>query len=372
MESPMFVRSILSSYYRLLTGAALALVVITLTGCNEKAAEQVAPGRPVLVTTVKYEAASPERSFVGTIKPRVESDMGFRVPGKVARRLVEVGQTVDVGQPLATLDEVDLKLQAEQAEAEFSAATGVLAQAGASEQRAKDLRAKGWTTDAQMDTSRAAADEARARLNRGERQVELTKNSLSYANLVADTRGVVTATLVEPGQVVASGQTAIRVARFAEKEAVVAIPETLVGRAKSGVATVTLWSESDKKYVAKLREIAPAADPATRTYLAKFSLPGAGDSVSLGMTATLTLADAATAQVAKLPLSALYSQGGSPSLYVVDAAGSLALKPVTVKGYESDNVIITDGVDEGARVVTLGVQKLDPAQKVRVVSALSF
>jgi RND family efflux transporter MFP subunit len=372
MESPMFVRSVFSSYYRLLTGAMLALAVIALTGCNEKVAEKAAPGRPVLVATVHYEAESPERSFVGTIKPRIETDMGFRVPGKVARRLVEVGQTVDVGQPLATLDEVDLKLQAEQAEAEFRAATGVLAQAGAAEQRAKDLRAKGWTTDAQMDTSRAAADEARARLNRAERSVELTKNSLSYATLVADTRGVVTATLIDAGQVVASGQTAIRVARFAEKEAVVAIPETLVGRAKSGIATVTLWSEADKKYAAKLREIAPAADPATRTYLAKFSLPDAGDTVSLGMTATLTLSDAATERVAKLPLSALYSQGGDPSLYIVDDKGDVTLKPVTVKSYESNNVVISGGVDEGAKVVALGVQKLDSAQKVRIVSSLSF
>ena len=368
----MFVRSILSSYFKLLLGALLALSVIVLSGCQESTAEKVVPGRPVLVATVKYEAASPERSFVGTIKPRIETDMGFRVPGKVAKRLVEVGQTVDVDQPLALLDEVDLKLQAEQAQAEFSAATGVLAQAAASEQRAKDLRAKGWTTDAQLDSARAAADEARARLNRAERQVELTKNSLSYATLVADARGVVTATLIEPGQVVAAGQSAIRVARFGEKEAVVAIPETLVGRAKEGVASVTLWSEPDKKYAAKLREIAPSADPATRTYLAKFSLPDAGDSVSFGMTATLTLADSATDRVAKLPLSALYNQGGSPSLYVVDGSGSLALKPVTVKGYESDNVVITDGVDEGAKVVALGVQKLDPAQKVRVVSSLSF
>jgi RND family efflux transporter MFP subunit len=372
MESPMFARSIFSSYYRLLTGAMLAFAVIALTGCNEKVAEKAAPGRPVLVATVHYEAETPERSFVGTIKPRIETDMGFRVPGKVAKRLVEVGQTVDVGQPLATLDEVDLKLQAEQAEAEYRAATGVLAQAAAAEQRAKDLRAKGWTTDAQMDQSRAAADEARARLNRAERSVELTRNSLSYATLVADTRGVVTATLIDAGQVVASGQTAVRIARFAEKEAVVSIPETLVGRAKDGAASVTLWSEANKKYTAKLREIAPAADPATRTYLAKFSLPGAGESVSLGMTATLTLSDPATERVAKLPLSALYSQGGSPSLYIVDDAGDVALKPVTVKAYESDSVVITGGVAEGAKVVALGVQKLDPTQKVRVVSSLSF
>jgi RND family efflux transporter MFP subunit len=368
----MLVRSVFARYYRLLAGLSLALMAIALTGCNELAAEKVAPSRPVLVATVHYEPESPERSFVGTIKPRIETDMGFRVPGKVAKRLVEVGQTVDVGQPLATLDEVDLKLQAEQAEAEFRAATGVLAQAGAAEQRAKDLRAKGWTTDAQLDQSRAAADEARARLNRAERSVELTNNSLSYATLVADTRGVVTATLIDAGQVVASGQTAVRVARFAEKEAVVAIPETLLGRAKDGVATVTLWSEPDKKYAARLREVAPSADPATRTYLAKFSLPGAGESVSLGMTATLTLCDPATTRVARLPLSALFSQGGDPSLYIVDAQGDVTLKPVTVKSYETNSVVISGGVDEGARVVTLGVQKIDPAQKVRVVSSLSF
>src|ERR1700675_3575628 len=368
----MFVRSILSSYSKLLVGASLALLAVTLAGCNDQVVEKVAPSRPVLVATVHYESESPERSFVGTVKPRIETDMGFRVPGKVARRLVEVGQTVDVGQPLATLDEVDLKLQAEQAEAEFRAATGVLAQAGAAEQRAKDLRAKGWATDAQLDQARATADEARARLNRAERSVELTKNSLSYATLVADTRGVVTATLIDAGQVVASGQTAIRVARFGEKEAVVAIPETLVGRAKDGVASVTLWSEANKKYAAKLREIAPAADPVTRTYLAKFSLPDAGDNVSLGMTATLTLSDPATMRVARLPLSALFSEGNEPSLYIVDDKGDVTLKPVAVKSYESNDLVISGGVDDGAKVVALGVQKLDPAQKVRVVSSLSF
>ena len=365
-------RWIFASYSKLLVGISLAGVAIALGGCNDKVAEKPAESRPVLVATVHYEAQSPERSFVGTIRPRIETDMGFRVAGKVAQRLVDVGQTVDLGQPLATLDEVDLKLQAEQAEAEFSAATGVLAQAGAAEQRAKDLRAKGWATDAQLDSAKAAADEARARLNRAERSVELTKNTLSYATLVADTRGVVTATMIEPGQVVAAGQASIRVARLGEKEAVVAIPETLLDRAKSGVATVTLWSDAEKKYAAKLREVAPSADPATRTYLAKFSLPDAGEDVSLGMTATLTLADRETERVARLPLSSLYSQGGDPSLYVVDDQGEVALKPVTVKSYESNSVVITGGVDEGAKVVALGVQKLDPAQKVRVVSSLSF
>jgi RND family efflux transporter MFP subunit len=353
--------------------ASLGVLGLALAGCNETVAQHAAPVRPVLVTPVHYEAQARDRSFVGTIRPRIESDLGFRVGGKVLKRLVEVGAMVEPGTPLATLDPVDLKLQAEQAEAELRAATGVLASASAAEGRAKELRQKGWSTDAQLEQAKAAGDEARARLNRAERQVDLTKNSLSYATLLADAAGVVTATLIEPGQVVAAGQTSIRVARLAEKEVVVAVPETLLLRAKSGEARVSIWSVPDKLYVAKLREMAPSADPATRTYLAKFSVPGVGDEVQLGMTAMLILSDPASERVARLPLSALFDQGGGPAVYVADpATGAVSLKPVRVKAYESNDVLISSGVDEGAKVVTLGVQKLNPAEKVKVVSSLSF
>jgi RND family efflux transporter MFP subunit len=346
---------------------------LALAACDPMTAQPLAPVRPVLVTPVHYEAQVSDRSFVGTVRPRIESDLGFRVAGKVSKRLVEVGTRVEAGQPLATLDEVDLGLQAEQAAAELRAATGVLAQASAAETRARELRQKGWSTDAQLDQAKAAADEARARLHRAERSVELTKNSLSYATLVADAAGVVTAALIEPGQVVTAGQTAIRLARLAEKEVVVAIPETLLTRAKSGEAQVSIWSNPDKRNVAKLRELAPSADAATRTYLAKFSMPEAGDEVQLGMTATLTLSEPASERVARLPLSALFNQGEGPSLYIADAkSGALTLRRVSVKSFERDNVLVSDGVEEGANVVALGVQKLDPAQKVKIVSSLSF
>jgi RND family efflux transporter MFP subunit len=365
----MFHQAIFSRFIK----AAGVLGSLALAACDPMTAQPLAPVRPVLVTPVHYEAQVSDRSFVGTVRPRIESDLGFRVAGKVSKRLVEVGTRVEAGQPLATLDEVDLGLQAEQAAAELRAATGVLAQASAAETRARELRQKGWSTDAQLDQAKAAADEARARLHRAERSVELTKNSLSYATLVADAAGVVTATLIEPGQVVTAGQTAIRLARLAEKEVVVAIPETLLTRAKSGEAQVSIWSNPDKRYVAKLRELAPSADAATRTYLAKFSMPEAGDEVQLGMTATLTLSDSASDRVARLPLSALFNQGEGPSLYIADAkSGALTLRRVSVKSFERDNVLVSDGVEEGANVVALGVQKLDPAQKVKIVSSLSF
>jgi len=352
---------------------APVFTALALAGCNQMTAQPAPVPRPVLVAGVHYDSQVPDRSFVGTIRPRIESDLGFRVAGKVSKRLVEIGARVDTGQPLATLDEIDLRLQAEQAEAEYRAATGVLAQASAAEARATDLKQHGWSTQAQLDQAKATADEARARFSRAQRSVELTKNSLSYATLVADAPGVVTSTLIEPGQVVAAGQPAIRVARLAEKETVVAIPEMLLASVKSGGASVSIWSQPDKRYIAKLRELAPSADPTTRTYLAKFSMPDAGDEIQLGMTATLILSDSANERVARLPLSALFNQGQGPSLYVVDArTGAIALKQVAVKGYESGDVLISGGVDEGAEVVALGVQKLDPAQKVRVVSSLSF
>jgi RND family efflux transporter MFP subunit len=318
--------------------ALLALVSLVLAGCDSQAQEEAKPDRPVLTIKVHYEPQMPDRSFVGTVRPRIESDLGFRVAGKVARRIVEV-----------------------------------LAQASAAERRAVDLRAKGWTTDVQMDSARAAADEARGRVARAERSVELTKNNLSYATLTADARGIVTSTSAEPGQVVAAGQGVVRIARVAEKEVVVAIPETLVARAQSGKARVSLWSDPDNKYVAKLRELAPAADTATRTYLAKFSIAEATDDVMLGMTATLTLSEPGTERVARVPLSSIYNQGNGPAVFVADQqTGRIELKPVEVKAYETREAVITGGVLDGESVVALGVHKLDTGQKIRVVSSLAF
>jgi RND family efflux transporter MFP subunit len=346
---------------------------MALAGCNEIAGQPEPIKRPVLTATVHYEQEVPSRSFVGVIRPRIETEMAFRIGGKVSARLVDAGALVDAGQPLATLDEADLRLQTEQAEAELRAAIGVVAQAVAAQSRVKALRTNGWSTEAQFDQAKATVAEAQARLVRAERSVELTRNSLSYATLVADASGIVTASLIQPGQVITAGQAAVRIAQLAEKEIVVAIPESLVTRAKSAGAQVSIWSAPDKRYVAKLRELAPSADPVTRTFLAKYAIPDAGNEVQLGMTATLSLTDAESSRVARLPLSALVNQGDGTALYVVDEnTGTLSLKPVVVKAYDGRDVLISGGMDEGALVVTVGVHKLDPAQRVRVVSSLPF
>ena len=364
----------LSTLFRLTSVLAIASAFGFAAGCSDQhgdVAKAGPPPRPVLVRTVTFQERVSERSLVGTIRPRVETDLGFRVAGKIASRLVGVGDPVKAGQPLATLDEVDLGLQTEQAEAEMRAAAATLRQGEADLVRARSLTAKGYAAGASLDKQEATTEEARGRMLRAERAVTLARNARSYAALTADADGVVTATSIEPGQVVTAGQAAIRVARTGDKEAVVSVPESLIGLA-DGRASVSLWSSPGKRYAAKLREFAPMADSATRTYLARFSIPDADAAVQLGMTASVTIAVADSGRVARLPLSALFNQGAGPSVWTVTDGGRPQLKPVEVAAYEAADVLIGRGVADGDRVVTLGVSKLDPGQVLHVVDALQF
>lgn len=350
--------------------AVLPLFALALGGCGKKEEKSAADDqtRPVLVEKARYAAQTQSREFAATIRPRVESDLAFRVAGKIIKRHVEMGQKVKIGDLLATLDEKDLQLQKEQAEAEFSAARMALTQAAGDEKRALALRKNGWTAQAAVDRVRAAAQEARGRFERAERAVNLARNSLDYATLRADADGVVTQTLIEPGQVVAAGQTAVRLARAGELEAAVALPETFVAAAGKGEASLTVWSNPGAVYRARLRELSPAADPATRTFAARFSILDPDPALALGMSATLIVAAAGVEPVVSVPLSALYNEGSGPALWKVDSEGRLQLTPVRLVRYETNAALVAGGVAEGDTIVVLGVHKLDAGQKVRVMT----
>ena len=292
--------------------------------------------------------------------------------GKIAQRLVQNGDVVRKGQPLLLLDTNDLKLQLEQAEAEMRAATTSLAQAEADEGRQVTLQKSGWSTPATLDKARAAAGDARGRLTRAQRQVELAQNSLGYAMLEADADGVITATLGEPGQVVSAGQAVVRLARTDEFEVLVALPETFVERARNAQGSMTLWSVPDHSYDVKLRELSAAADSATRTYAARYTIVNPDEAARLGMSATLTLTENANERAARLPLTALFDHGRGPSVWVVDDAGKLTARSVTIARYEGQSVLIANGVNDGEYVVTLGVEKLDEGLVVRPTQSLSF
>jgi RND family efflux transporter MFP subunit len=315
----------------------------------------------------RFVPAIAPRALVGVVKARVESNLGFRVSGKIAQRLVDRGALVKVGQPLAILDETDWKLQLEQAKAALAAARSARDQALAERDRIAALRAKGWSTSSDRDKANAAADQALGAFVQAESAVTLQQNALSYATLLADADGVVTATMAEPGQVVAAGQAVMTLAHADAREADVSVPEALVDRVHAASATVVLWSRPDKVYQARLRELTPAADPATRTYPARFSIEGAGPEVELGMTATVTISDAA-GLVARLPLGAILDEGQGAAVFVVDpGTKALTRRAVTIAGYDAQEAIISSGISEGDMVVALGVQKLHVGDVVRLV-----
>lgn len=347
-------------------------VTALLAGCGDPApAEQSGPlPRPVQVVEVALRPIDADKTFVGVIRARREIDLSFRVGGKLAQRLVEVGDRVKAGDVIAKLDPKDLELQLESAEAEFAAATANLNQTSAEDSRYRTLTQRGFASNADLDRKSVAKEEAVGRLERAKRSLDLARNQHDYANLLADADGVVISTSAEPGQVLVSGQTVVRIARLDEKEAVVALPETALAAARSDTATVTLWAEPGRAYKARLRELSPQADATSRTYAARFALQDADDTVALGMTATVALHPRDQVDVARLPLSAVFDKGLGPRVYVVDAkTKTLADRPVEVAGYTADSVLVAAGLNAGESVVAMGVQTLEPGRTVRTVAA---
>jgi RND family efflux transporter MFP subunit len=353
------------SFMRAAVAAALPFV---LAACDDEAVSAGARvERPVQVQRVAFENDAATREFVGVVRARYENDLGFRVAGKIVSRVVNVGDRVRAGDVVAELDPQDLKLQVESAEAEFAAANSNLHQAAADLDRYSALKTHGFASSADFDRKKAAKDEAEARLERARRALDLARNQFDYADLKADADGVITATLAEPGQVVAVGQPVARLAHYGEKEAVIALPETWLDDAQASQAIVQLWSGPERQYAARLRELSPQADATTRTYAARFTIDDPDDSVALGMTAIVTLSHPSDIMVAKLPLSAIINRGAGPSVYVVDQVDQLELRPVKVASFTEDAALIASGVSDGDRVVTLGVQKLDAGQKVHAI-----
>lgn len=348
-------------------GGLLALAP-ALAGCRSESAPYVAAPQPVRATTVKLAAEVDARSYTGTIKPRYESDLGFRVSGKIVERLVNIGDKVSPGTVLARLDASDYRLSLESAVAELDAARSSLKQAEADERRYAALNEKKWVSDANYEQKKATADEARGRVERATRALALAKNQLAYTDLIATEAGVITALPVEVGQVVSAGQLIARVARLDELEAVVSIPESRIDADRDAAASVTLWAAGDRTYTAKLREISPQADPATRTYQARYSLAKPDAAIALGKTATVHLASPSPGERAELPLAAVFRDQGQPSVWVIDEAnGRLIKKSVEVSAWTETSALISGGLASGEKIVAAGVHKLDAAVPVRIV-----
>lgn len=345
------------------------VVCVVLAGCRETPpAAQAVP----LVKTMRVSLApgADERTYSGVVKARHEVAEAFRVGGRMARRLVDVGDRVRAGQALAVLDDRDYRLSMESAQAQLAAAVSNEREAAANERRYAELLARKVASQAEYDAKHLVADEARARLDQAERARDLAGNSLAYATLRASGDGVVTAVSAEAGQVVAAGQAVATVARSGELEVLAAIPERSIGTLRQARADVTLWADDAVRCAAVLREVAPAADAVSRTYAARFTLRDPGPEVRLGMTAVLHLANPDAAPVARIPASALFNQGDGPGVWVVEpATGHLSLRPVAIDGYTDQDAFVRGQIADGDRIVAAGVQKLDAGMTVRVADA---
>lgn len=351
--------------------AALLLGLGLLTvGCDEPP-PRVAEVRPVRTTTVEPQALADDRRAVGEIKPRHESDLGFRVGGKLLERPAEVGATVKRGDVLARLDTADYRDKLRSAEADVASARASQIEAQASEDRLRQLLAGGHTTRANFDAALRNLRSSEAKLDSARAAFDLARSQVAYATLTAEFDGVVTAVGAEPGQVVDVGRMVVRLAKPGDKDAVFAVAEAQFGRPPANgqkpAVEVTLLSNPSVVVEGTIREIAPVADAATRTYLVKVSLAAdAPEPMRFGAAVSGRI-KAAGAPVVVLPGSALFDQAGQPAVWVVDpAAGVVALKPVAVQRYEIDRVIVSEGLSRGELVVTAGVNRLRENQKVRV------
>lgn len=320
---------------------------------------------PLVMVTRAEPAAPAERSFTGIVSARVQSNLGFRVAGKVIERLVDTGQTVAAGQPLMRIDQQDLVLTATARDSDVASAQALAIQAAADEARYRRLLADGWVTQQRYDQARAALDSARAQLAAARAAAQVARNESGYALLVADADGTVVETLAEPGQVVGAGQVVVRLAHAGPREAVVNLPEA-VRPAPGATATARTFAGTGQVASARLRQLSDAADPVTRTFEARFVLEGAAALSPLGATVTINIPLASSVVAATVPLGALRDDGRTTGVWIVDpVAATVAFRPVTVIALGGETVRVT-GVDPGEPVVALGAHLLHDGDRVRI------
>ena len=363
----------------LVTILVTAAALIT-GGCSSGNKADPAPAiRPVLAQKVGTIDAAGSAVYSGEVRARHEGDLGFRVPGKITARQVDLGASVKKGQVLARLDPTDNQMNADAARAAAAAARTDMQFAAAEFDRYKALFEKNFVSKTVLDQKSASFDAAKSRVEQTEAQAGVSRNQVGYTSLVADQDGVITAVLAEAGQVVAAGQPVMRLARSDEKEVLISIPESRLAATRQAKAVaVRLWANPEKIYRGRVRELAPSADPVTRTFATRIAISGADADMALGMTANVLFSDAPPTAAANtaapaaimIPLTALSRQGDKTAVWVIDAkTNQVALRPVVVKQYREDGIVIGSGLASGDLIAIAGVHKLVAGQVVRPVTA---
>ncbi|QEI07841.1 efflux RND transporter periplasmic adaptor subunit [Pigmentiphaga aceris] len=343
------------------------MLAIALAACQPHA-EQADPrtGPPLVRVATAGGAVQTERGFTGIVSARVQSELGFRVRGKIVERLVDTGQTVKRSQPLFRVDRTDFALASAAQASTVAAARARALQTASDEKRYRGLVEAGAVSASAYDQMKAAADAADAQLKAAQAQADVLRNEATYAVLLADADGIVVETLAEPGQVVAAGQTVVRVAHAGPREAIVSLPETLRPEVGS-LARATLYHDARITGAARLRQLSDAADPRTRTFEARYVLDGAAATAPLGTTVTIHLPDTRGTSAMQVPLAALLDKGQGPGVWVVQGeAPQVVWRPVQVASLGVETAALSGGLNAGERFVALGAHLLHDGERVRI------
>jgi len=343
------------------------LIAAAVAGCDSKPPPAVQI-RPVRAVTVARSAEGEIVSLTGQVRAKEQVSLAFRLDGRMVKRLVNVGEVLKTGQIVAQLDPQNQQNTLRTAQANLAAAEAALTQAQLTFGRQQQLLVGGWTPRAKFDEAQQALRTAQAQVDAAHAQLAIAQDQLGYTDLLADAPGVVTATGAEQGEVVRAGQMVVSVARQGGRDAVFDVSEQLIRTGpRDPVVQIALTNDPSVRAIGRVREVSPQADSATRTFQVKVSIIDPPSAMELGSTVTGSIKLSAPPGIEISP-SALTEANGRPAVWVVDPKSqTVSLRNVDVSRYDPADVIISQGLDTGEIVVTVGVQTLHPGQKVRLL-----
>ncbi|HDX8825248.1 efflux RND transporter periplasmic adaptor subunit [Klebsiella michiganensis] len=354
----------LLSWFALLPPIVLALMIVPLVGCGDKSGDKPAPARPVRYVVIGSPATLPSLERTGEIHAHDETALSFRTAGRMLTRAVDIGDRVNYGQLLATLDDTSAQNQLDSATADEESARATARVAALNVSRMQKLIATGAIARSQLDSARADWLVASARVKSSEAALRNARESLGWTRLTSPGEGIITAVNASPGQVVNAGETVVMLAAGQARDVVFDIPDPAkIEAQKAEEFQVALLSDAGVKAYAVLRDISPQADPQTRTWRVRATLKKPPDAMALGASVTVRLPSSGSAGYA-VPASALSRCGEKPAVFVITPQMQAQLRVVVPASYTASSVIIASGIMPGDRVITAGVSKLRPGEKV--------
>ena len=360
--------SLSNSIIRALPVAGFIVAALGLAGCSQETAAPVAEVvRPVKVVEIGRAETTRQLDYSGSVRARTEMNLGFRVAGKVTERLVDIGQHVNAGDVLARIDAADYELSVKSAQASLDAAERQVETVDLAKKRAEQLYAKNFAPKSQLDQATLAYDQAVASRDAARSTLAQAQNQVRYTDLKAGEDGIVTATSADIGQVVGAGTPVMTVAVDGEKEVLIAVPEMDIAGFRPGKEVkASFWSDENLTLDGKVREVAGSADPQSRTFAVRVSLPN-DPRVLLGMTANVEATVGSKANLVSIPLTAMAEKDGKQIVWTVDrSSDTVHPRPIKVANFTADGVAVADGLKQGDVVVAAGTQFMTENLKVKL------